>query len=302
MDFESPKHSVRLSTLNPAIKERVQKFDIKNDGELDIEEAMQGLITLQKQSNNYKKMIWFLIPIICLVLAGTFGTTILAINLTKEIKQNNGLLTSSKSLTPIRTMLADPRDTMYSSMFSNDFNLINKIHIGQHSIEVKGIYQTRLNDENKSVYVNSDMIHFVWNQTGEYAVFYNPGFENHIIAHVVFEEITRALSSHQIFIQTWLKVFAKPYTIQDVASMNEYFKVSTSKVPSSSYSYEPNDGVILSKSSRAHTANGGCNSDLCKDASCVQVKCSGVKYCQVGATVSSTHFSDSNGPCKLKQY
>ncbi len=88
MDFESPKHSVRLSTLNPALRERVEKFDTCNDGELDINEAIQGLITLQKQSNNYKKMIWLLIPVLCMVLAGSFGTTILAINLTKEVKSS----------------------------------------------------------------------------------------------------------------------------------------------------------------------------------------------------------------------
>ena len=91
MSIEKPNNTVRLSVLNPALRERVEKFDTGNDGELDINEAIQGLITLQKQSNNYKKMIWLLIPVLCLVLAGSFGTTILAINLTKEINQKHSI-------------------------------------------------------------------------------------------------------------------------------------------------------------------------------------------------------------------
>ena len=59
--LDKPNNTVRLSVLNPALRERVEKFDTGNDGELDINEAIQGLITLQKQSNNYKKMIWLLI-------------------------------------------------------------------------------------------------------------------------------------------------------------------------------------------------------------------------------------------------
>ena len=88
MTLDKSKHSVRLSVLNPQVRERVEKFDTGNDGELDINEAMQGLIALQKQSNNYKKMIWMLIPILSLMIAATFGTTILAINLTKDIKSS----------------------------------------------------------------------------------------------------------------------------------------------------------------------------------------------------------------------
>ena len=33
------------------------QFDTTNDGELSLEEAIQGLVALQKQSNNYKKMV-----------------------------------------------------------------------------------------------------------------------------------------------------------------------------------------------------------------------------------------------------
>jgi hypothetical protein len=58
MAFEKNNTSVRLDDLNPVVRERVQKFDTRNDGELDIHEAMSGIITLQKQSNNYKKTMF----------------------------------------------------------------------------------------------------------------------------------------------------------------------------------------------------------------------------------------------------
>ena len=138
--LSSPKQGIRLSVLNPALRERVEKFDTGNDGELDIKEAMQGLITLQKQSNNYKKMIWLLIPVLCLVLAGSFGTTILAINLTKDIHQNSGVLTSKMDNTPIRTVSAVSKDMMFSSIFSEDYNQITKLHFGGVTLNVNEMY------------------------------------------------------------------------------------------------------------------------------------------------------------------
>ena len=69
-DSQTLKNRIELSSLNPVVKERIQKFDTKNDGTLDIDEAMEGLVTLQKKSNRYKKMLWFLIPVICLFLLG----------------------------------------------------------------------------------------------------------------------------------------------------------------------------------------------------------------------------------------
>jgi uncharacterized membrane protein SpoIIM required for sporulation len=136
MNSENKRQGVRLSVLNPQVRERVEKFDIGNDGELDINEAMQGLITLQKQSNNYKKMIWMLIPVLTLMVAATFGTTILAINLTKDINQNDGILTSKADNTPIRTVEATSKDLMFSSLFSNDYNQITKLHFGSVTLNV----------------------------------------------------------------------------------------------------------------------------------------------------------------------
>jgi hypothetical protein len=120
IEYQTSKNSIRLSMLNPSVKERVQKFDVGNDGALDIEEAMQGLITLQKQSNNYKKMLWFLIPVLCLVLLGSFGTTLLALNLTKEVKQDSGLLVSSKTNIPIRTLEAEAKGVYFIQIITQN--------------------------------------------------------------------------------------------------------------------------------------------------------------------------------------
>jgi hypothetical protein len=188
------RQGVRLSTLNPQVRERVEKFDIANDGELDITEAMQGLITLQKQSNNYKKMIWMLIPVLSLMVAATFGTTILAINLTKEINQNDGILTSKVDNTPIRTVEATSKDLMFSSLFSSDYNMITKLHFGNVVLNVNDIYQHTEQDNTKTVYVNSDMLFLGLNQTGSYMIQYNQGYETNPMAQKMYQVVNNSFS------------------------------------------------------------------------------------------------------------
>jgi len=150
MDFESPKHSVRLSTLNPALRERVEKFDTCNDGELDINEAIQGLITLQKQSNNYKKMIWLLIPVLCMVLAGSFGTTILAINLTKEVKSSTiegnipVLKTTNGESISVYNTLEHSHFSDFQAKQSSVMNLLPQfIQIDSLKMKASGLFQTQ---------------------------------------------------------------------------------------------------------------------------------------------------------------
>ena len=80
------RSGVRLSTLNPQVREKLVKFDTANDGELSIEEAIQGLVTLQKQSNNYKRMLYLIVPLMMIMLACVLGVNILAIQLTKDLQ------------------------------------------------------------------------------------------------------------------------------------------------------------------------------------------------------------------------
>jgi hypothetical protein len=282
-DSQTSKNSIRLSMLNPSVKERVQKFDIGNDGALDIEEAMQGLITLQKQSNNYKKMLWFLIPVICLVLLGTFGSTMLALNLTKEVKSTNGLLTSSKSSIPIRTMAAESVDNMYYSIFSNDYGYITKLHLYEKEIDVKSIYQKYEGDK-RTVYINTELVNFSFNQTGEYKINYNAGSESNLASGLVYSDIESALSKFKYTIQKYKEMFNEEPTIEDIAEATGEFRISSSKVPKS---YEVHDGVILSKSSRMAPGDG-CDSKFYKNLcasevnyACVSMTCpSGYADCK----------------------
>ena len=88
-EHQPQRTSVRLSTLNPQVREKLVKFDTGNDGELTIEEAIQGLVALQKQSNNYKRMLYFIVPLMTIMLACVLGVNILAIQLTKDFHSVN---------------------------------------------------------------------------------------------------------------------------------------------------------------------------------------------------------------------
>ena len=245
MSIEKPNHAVRLSVLNPALRERVEKFDTGNDGELDINEAIQGLVTLQKQSNNYKKMIWLLIPVLCLVLAGSFGTTILAINLTKEINQNSGILTSKFDNTPIRTVSAVSKDLMFSSMFSEDYNQITKFHFGSTTLNVNEMYQVVLSDDTKTVYVNSDMLYFGLNQTGSYVINYNQGFESNPIAKLMYQAVNISLSEYFMVVDYYRSVVGVQPTLDNILRYTYGYTVTTSKVPED-YSVSDNSDILSS--------------------------------------------------------
>ena len=273
--LSSPKQGIRLSVLNPALRERVEKFDTGNDGELDINEAVQGLITLQKQSNNYKKMIWLLIPVLCLVLAGSFGTTILAINLTKDVHQNSGVLTSKMDDTPIRTVSAVSKDLMFSSLFSEDYNQITKLHFGRSILNVNEMYQVNVQDGTKTVYVNSDMLYFGLNQTGSYVVHYNQGFETNPIAQFMYQTVNRSLSEYLMIVDYYRSVLGVQPTLDDILRYTYGYTVTTTKVPED---YSVSDSTtllssnIVSSTSRMASVEMS-DSDVCSQGSFYSTKC-----------------------------
>jgi hypothetical protein len=150
MISENKKQGIRLSTLNPQVRERVEKFDTGNDGELDINEAMQGLIALQKQSNNYKKMIWMLIPILSLMIAATFGTTILAINLTKDIKSSTiegnipVLKTTNGETFSVYNTMEHTHFSEFQEKQTSELNLLPQfIQIDSLKMKASGMFQTQ---------------------------------------------------------------------------------------------------------------------------------------------------------------
>jgi hypothetical protein len=223
----------------------VEKFDTGDDGELDINEAMQGLIALQKQSNNYKKMIWMLIPVLSLMVAATFGTTILAINLTKDINQNDGILTSKSDNTPIRTVEATSKDLMFSSLFSNDYNMITKLHFGSVTLNVNGIYQHTGQDNTKTVYVNSDMLFLGLNQTGNFMIKYNQGYETNPMAQKMYQIINDSFSEVSMVMDYYSSTYGFEPTFDDIQRYVYMYTVTTSKVPEE-YSISDDKNIMSS--------------------------------------------------------
>uniref|UniRef100_A0A6C0HDG9 EF-hand domain-containing protein n=1 Tax=viral metagenome TaxID=1070528 RepID=A0A6C0HDG9_9ZZZZ len=150
MNYENKNQGIRLSVLNPQVRERVEKFDTGNDGELDINEAMQGLIALQKQSNNYKKMIWLLIPVLSLMIAATFGTTLLAINLTKDVKSSTieGNIPVLKTINGESISVYNTMEHTHFSEFqekqTSELNLLPQfIQIDSLKMKASGMFQTQ---------------------------------------------------------------------------------------------------------------------------------------------------------------
>jgi len=275
MTLDKSKHSVRLSVLNPQVRERVEKFDTGNDGELDINEAMQGLIALQKQSNNYKKMIWMLIPILSLMIAATFGTTILAINLTKDNNQNDGILTSKSDNTPIRTVEATSKDLMFSSLFSNDYNMITKLHFGSVTLNVNGIYQHTGQDNTKTVYVNSDMLFLGLNQTGSYMIQYNHGYETNPMAQKMYQIINDSFSEVSMVIDYYRSTYGFEPTLDEIRRYTFLYTVTTSKVPEE-YSISDDKNIMSSNlvSSTIRMASlDAAGSNECEDGAVYQHAC-----------------------------
>lgn len=182
------KSSIRLSVLNPKVRERVEKFDTENDGELDINEAMQGLIALQKQSNNYKKMIWLLIPVLCMVLAGSFGTTLLAINLTKEIKSSiiEGnipvLKTTNGETISIYNTMEHTHFSEFQEKQSSEMNLLPQfIQIDSLKLKASGVFQSQ-----NSTYTLTDFGTFISDvNTG---LSFQPF--NHLVNNKIVQDIT----------------------------------------------------------------------------------------------------------------
>jgi hypothetical protein len=275
MNSENSKQSLRLSVLNPQVRERVQKFDTGNDGELDINEAIQGLIALQKQSNNYKKMIWLLIPILSLMIAATFGTTILAINLTKEINQNDGILTSKLDNTPIRTVEATSKDLMFSSLFSSDYNKISKLHFGSVTLNVNGIYQYPEQDNSKTVFVNSDMIFLGVNQNGSFMINYNQGFEHNPMAQMTYQTINNSFSEVSMVMDYYRSTYGVQPSFDQIQQYTFMYTVTTSKVPEE-YSISDDKNLMSSNmvSSTTRMASlDAAGANECQDGAVYQHAC-----------------------------
>jgi len=141
----SSPSSIRFEDLNSDVARKLRKFDVSNDGELDMTEAVQALITLQKQSDNYKKTIWLLIPLLLALVGSVFGTTILAIRLTQELKVTNGnmITTMDGSIAEvISTSFNMSSEYVQQLVFTPDIVALSDISVKPgYSAKVTGVAQ-----------------------------------------------------------------------------------------------------------------------------------------------------------------
>ena len=219
-------------------------------------------------------MIWMLIPILSLMIAATFGTTILAINLTKDINQNDGILTSKVDNTPIRTVEATSKDLMFSSLFSNDYNQITKLHFGSMTLDVNSIYQYTEQDNTKTVYVNSDMIFLGLNQTGSFMINYNQGYDTNPMAQMMYQIINNSFSKVSMVMDYYRTTYGFQPTFDQIQQYVFMYTVTTSKVPEE-YSISDNKNIIssnmVSTTSRMASIEAGANE--CQDGGVYEHTC-----------------------------
>ena len=139
--------SVRLSAINVDLRNKMAKFDTKNEGELSVEDMMHAIVTLQKQSNNYKRLIYLLVPVIFVLVASIFGTTILAINLTKETRINSdGYLVGTTSNQVISTSKAIEYANFNEWLMSDnseDLKRLEHIEFINTILPVKSVFVTK---------------------------------------------------------------------------------------------------------------------------------------------------------------
>jgi len=135
-------HSVQLDELNPEISKKLQKFNTSSDGQLSLEEAVQGLITLQKQSNNYKKTLWMMAPVMMLLILATFGTSIASIKLTQQMKVTGTSLTDMNG-SPIKVSISSARSPLAQTMLSEDVFDMTYVRFPNSKFKVNYVFVER---------------------------------------------------------------------------------------------------------------------------------------------------------------
>jgi hypothetical protein len=168
---------IRLSQLNTEVRDKVKKFDTGNDGSLSIEEAVQGLVALQKQSNNYKRLLYMIVPILVLTLGAVLGCNILSIYLTKDLKvqgqtpvlsdiRGNVVQTATYSLTG--TFL----DLLQSGSLEQLYSTIN-IRMDGLNLPVQSVFVEGIGNSTTSVTMSTPFVWFKIVSDGSYDLGYN---------------------------------------------------------------------------------------------------------------------------------
>ena len=198
-EHQPQRTSVRLSTLNPQVREKLVKFDTGNDGELTIEEAIQGLVTLQKQSNNYKRMLYFIVPLMTIMLACVLGVNILAIQLTKDLRTStmtgNSVLTNTHGKVLATSTYSNSVDLLDWLMYYDVSNM-EHIQIDDFSTKVNSLYLEEQTNITR-FYINTNMLYFYIGSDGTYDIDFNEGYNTNRFALKAINVVEQELKNIQ---------------------------------------------------------------------------------------------------------
>ena len=167
------KPSIRLSTLNPQVREKLVKFDTANDGELSLEEAIQGLVTLQKQSNNYKRMLYLLVPLMTVMLACVLGVNILAIQLTKDLSTST--TTGNPVLTNKQGNVVSTSSYSYSKgltdwLLYGEYDMLETINFDTLNLKVDSMYLEKEDTGVNTLYISTPVLWFSLSSNSTYNI------------------------------------------------------------------------------------------------------------------------------------
>jgi len=133
--------SIPITSLHENYQPKLRKFNTTNDGNLTLEQAVQGLITLQKQSNNYKRMIWLLIPVLIGLIAATFGTTMAAFKINQQTKVVNSELVGMDGQVLRTANVFLPKEDLFNTVLGDNAANVRSIITNNYYVEVNGVVQ-----------------------------------------------------------------------------------------------------------------------------------------------------------------
>jgi hypothetical protein len=176
---------IRLSVLSPEISKKLNKFNTSSDGSLTLEEAIQGLIALQKQSNNYKRILYLIIPLLLITIASIFGVTLLAIKMTKETQidsLNSSLRTMSNDLVHVGLEITshDLFDIAWSPIQPG---FLEYVSMNGTVLSVLDTYQTVVDNKYRTAITTQRLSMILDEQQPGFDVQVNPGFANDSVAN-----------------------------------------------------------------------------------------------------------------------
>ena len=199
METEKYKNSIRLSALNPSVREKLSKFDVSNDGELEIEEALSAIITLQKQSNNYKKMLYLAFPLMAILLVCMLGINILSIKLTKEVEVKHGIspILSDTSGRVLSTATYSNNLNMIEWIYNinKNVNTLQSISFGDTSLKLIGSSINKNNNNTTITLITSNNMYITVNSNMSYSICDNTIEDCSNIKSMINENIKRSLEN-----------------------------------------------------------------------------------------------------------